>query len=404
LIAGYFFFNGILNIPAERMYAARMVYYFMIVSTMFTVMTVPYDAVLNAHENMLYYAIVGIIESILKLSVALVVVYTMSDKLIVYGALMAGISLLVMIIMRVYCHRKYEECVFKPGRYWDKALMKEMSGFAGWNFIKTFCSMIVNYGQGIVLNIFFGTIVNAAQGIAIQINGQLSTISSTMMKALNPVLAKSEGAGNRELMIRATMFGSKLSFFLFTLLFIPIWIEMPYIFNIWLKNVPEYAVIFCRFLMIRTLIEQLYSPITSSIYAHGDIKKYSYISSIINCLPIIISYLFFELGYPPYSMYVIFILYATIDLGIVLYFAMKNYSFPVLLFLKEIVLRCTISLSIIFSLSFIPVLILSDTFFRLFVVLIVSIISFVFFTWIIGFNTDEKLKLKQTFNSFISNK
>jgi hypothetical protein len=123
LIAGYFFFHGILNIPVERIHAAQMVYYFMIVSTMLTVMTVPYDAVLNAHENMLYYAVVGIIESVLKLAVALVVVYTLADKLIIYGALMAGISLLVMMIMRVYCHKKYVECEFKPRTYYDNDLM-----------------------------------------------------------------------------------------------------------------------------------------------------------------------------------------------------------------------------------------------------------------------------------------
>jgi O-antigen/teichoic acid export membrane protein len=402
--AGYFFFNGILNIPEERMYAARMIYYFMIVSTMFTVMTVPYDAVLNAHENMLYYAIVGIIESILKLAVALVVVYTLSDKLIVYGALMAAISLFVMIIMRVYCYKKYEECAFSPRKYYDKALMKEMSGFAGWNFLKTTCSVIVNYGQGIVLNIFFGTIANAAQGIAIQVNGQVNSFANTMMKALNPVLAKSEGAGNRELMIKATMFGSKLSFFLFAVLFIPVLVEMPYIFSFWLKNVPEFAVIFCRLLMIRTLIEQLYLPISSSINAHGNIKKHSYVSSIINCVPLIVSYLLFTLSYPPYYMYVIFIVYSIVDLVTKLYFARKNFSFPVSLFFKKIVFRCAVTLLIVFSLSFIPVLIMNEVFSRLFTVFIISIIFFLLFMWIVGFDAEEKLKLRQIFTSFISKK
>lgn len=113
---------------------------------MFTVMSVPYDAVLNAHENMKYYAIVGIIESLLKLSVALIVVYTFSDKLIVYGVLMACIPLITLTIMRIYCHKHYTECTIAPKKYWDKTMMKEMTSFAGWNFGNSATSMIGNYG------------------------------------------------------------------------------------------------------------------------------------------------------------------------------------------------------------------------------------------------------------------
>ncbi|GHT56298.1 hypothetical protein AGMMS49982_23090 [Bacteroidia bacterium] len=236
LIAGYFFFNGILNIPADRMHAARMVYYFMIISTMLTVMTVPYDAVLNAHENMLYYSIVGIIESVLKLAVALVVVYTLADKLIIYGLLMACISLTVMIIMRVYCKKKYVECEFRPKTYYDKTLMKEMTGFAGWNFLSSFSGVVGQYGLGIVLNYFWGTLLNAAQGVANQLCGQLQSFSTTMLKALNPVIAKSEGEGNHSLMLRSSMAGCKFSFFLVAFLVIPFLIDTPYIMKVWLKN------------------------------------------------------------------------------------------------------------------------------------------------------------------------
>jgi len=231
LIAGQFFFNGTLNIPDERIFAARVIYYFMIASFLFTIMSVPYEAVLNAHENMLYYAIVGIIESVLKLTVAIIVVYTVADKLIVYGALMAGISFTVMIIMRMYCHRNYNECVFKPKAHFDKKLMKEMTSFAGWSFLGNISQTIANLGQGIVINKFFGTVINASQGIAGQVNGQLSVFTTSLMKALNPVITKSEGAGNRKLMIDTTMMGCKISFFLMAIVSVPALIEMPYILN-----------------------------------------------------------------------------------------------------------------------------------------------------------------------------
>jgi O-antigen/teichoic acid export membrane protein len=403
LIAGYFFFNGILNIPAERMYAARMVYYFMIVSTVLTVMTVSYDAVLNAHENMLYYAIVGIIESVLKLAVALIVVYTLSDKLIIYGLLMACISLLVMIIMRVYCHRKYEECVFAPKKYYDKGLMKEMAGFAGWNFLGSASSMISYHGQSLIMNFFFGTIVNASQGIAGQLNGQLSVFANSMMKALNPMLVKSEGSGNRNLMIKGVMMGSKISFFLLAFLFIPIWIEMPYILRLWLTNVPEFAVVFCRLLMIYSLINQLFIPVSSSIAAHGKIKTIQIVSSVFYFLMLIASYVLFAFGYSAYYLYIIFIIHSIISSGIILYFAWYNYKFPVSDFLKKTVFTSICSCILIFCISFIPkVILFNDSLYRLLLVTAVSTIVFFITTWWIGFNIEEKTLLKQTFNSIVS--
>lgn len=236
LIAGYFFFNGILNIPPDRVFAAKIVYGSLIVSTMFTVMTVPYDAAMNAHENMKYYAIVGIFESLLKLAVAFACVYTSSDKLIVYGSLMACVPLITLSIMRIYCHRHYEECIIAPRKYWQKDLMKKMTSFAGWNFFSSSVTMISGYGQGIILNNFFGTVLNAAQGIALQINGQLQVLSSNMLKAVNPILGKSVGAHNTELLIKSTILGAKYAAALYSLVAIPLFIKAPYILEIWLKN------------------------------------------------------------------------------------------------------------------------------------------------------------------------
>ena len=152
LIAGYFFFNGILNIPQNRILAAKVVYGSLIISTMFTVMTVPYDAAMNAHENMKYYAVIGVFEAILKLAVAFV--------------LMSCIPLITLTIIRFYCHRHYIECIIAPYKYWDKNLIKEMTSFAGWNFINSATSMVSTYGQNIILNIFFNTTINAAFSIA----------------------------------------------------------------------------------------------------------------------------------------------------------------------------------------------------------------------------------------------
>jgi Na+-driven multidrug efflux pump len=377
-IAGYFFFNGILNIPEERMFAARMVYYGLIVSTMFTVMTVPYDAVLNAHENMLYYAIVGIIESVLKLTVALVVVYTMSDKLIVYGALMAGISFLVMIIMRVYCHRKYEECVFKPKRYYDKTLMKEMMGFAGWNFLSAASSLSGQYGLGIVLNHFWGVVLNAAQGIANQICGQLMVFSNTLQKALNPVITKSEGAGNRFKMLQASMSGCKLSFLLLTFFAVPFLIETDYIMNLWLKNVPEWAVLFCRLQLIKSLIEQLPMVLEVSVYAQGDIGNMSKVKGVVNILPVLLSILLFSLDFPPYYMYIVGIAcWSVIGGGIKIFYAITKCGLSLKRYANQVIIPSFVLFFLVFLATIIPFILMQQGIIRLLVIFVVSSVTYI---------------------------
>jgi len=188
LIAMYPFFHGVLNIPSERVFAAKIIYLCTLLSTLLTIVNVPYDAIMNAHENMLYYSLVGIFESLLKLLVAFACVYTSSDKLILYGILMALIPFITLSIMKIYCHRKYEECVFGLHRYWDVSLVKQITSFFSWNFLTAISSLASFYGTSLVLNHFFGTVLNAAQGIANQVNGQLSNFSLNLMKAVNPII------------------------------------------------------------------------------------------------------------------------------------------------------------------------------------------------------------------------
>ena len=370
-VAGYFFFNGILNIPADRMHAAQMVYYFMIVSTMLTVMTVPYDAVLNAHENMLYYAIVGIIESVLKLAVAFVVVYTLSDKLIVYGLLMACISLLVMIIMRVYCKKNYVECEFKPRTYYDKGLMREMAGFAGWNFLGNSANVLTMQGVSLVINSFFGVLANAAQGVANQLSGQLMVFSNTMLKALNPVIVKSEGAKNRNTMLQAILTGSKLSFLMLAFFAIPFLIEMPYILAIWLKNPPDYAVVFCRLVLIRLLLTQLTITLGTSIQATGKIKKYTICNSIIVILALPISIVLYYLKCPIYTIYLVLIVMVLFTTISNIYFAKLLAGLKIKDYLDNVLITCFLITITSVAIGIIPHILISQSFFRL---LLVSIL------------------------------
>lgn len=392
-IAGYFLFKGVLVIPAGRIEVAKLIFQFMLISTFFTIISVPYDAVINAHENMLMVAVLGIIEAVLKLLIALYITTDISmDKLYIYGLFTAILAVILLIIRQIYCHNKYPEVHISIKKYYKKPLFKEMTGFASWSFLGTATSMLTNYGQGIVINMFFGTIVNAAQGVANQVTGQLGAFAGTMMKALNPVIAKSEGAGDRDLMLRASLMGTKISFFLLMFFYIPVLLEMPLIFKFWLKQIPEYTIIFCTLLLIRMLIEQLFITLTISISAVGNIKRFQIYNSILNFLPLIASYILFKMGFPPVYIYIVFIVYSIAGSGIILYFAKNDCGLSVNWFFDNVLIRCISAFAVTIVIAGLPLFILHDGLKRLIITLSLSIISFCFSVWFIGFSKSERTK------------
>lgn len=353
LIAGLFFFNGILNIPIERIYAAKVVYGSLIISTMFTIMSVPYDATLNAHENMRYYAFVGILESLLKLMVALTCVYTQKDKLITYGALMACIPLITLTIMRVYCHRHYEECTIKIKRYWNKQLMKEMTGFAGWNLFQTGAAIITNNGVSIVMNMFFGPVINAAQGVANQLCGQLLALTNNLVKAINPVIMKTEGQQQHEKVVDFALTGSKATFFMTSLFALPAIIMMPDLLKVWLKNVPDYAVFFAQCQLVIYMCENLSSGLNTAISATGKIRNISISKSIVKFLYLPLSYFLFKLGVSVYIVYILLVLIQGVINGITvpIHFITKYFYLGFITYFKRMLFPCLIITGIVLAIG-----------------------------------------------------
>lgn len=403
IITGYFFFNGILNIPANRIFAAKVVYGSLILSTMFTIMSVPYDAVLNSHENMLYYSIIGVIESLLKLTVAFVCVYAYSDKLILYGILMACIPFVILTIMRIYCHKKYSECIIRPRRYWNLSLFKEMISFAGWNSFNTAASMISAYGQGILLNNFFGTILNASQGIAGQLNGQMQTFASNMLKAINPVFGKSVGANDKRLLEKSAIMGAKYSCAIYSILAIPMFIAAPYILSLWLRNIPEYGLIFVRCQILRSWIEMSFSTLPSCITANGNIKKYVVFSSFMNMFQLPIIFLLFYLRLPPYSMYFVSILFGNLLVYVVaLYIAHRLSILNPLAFLKKATLpSLTISFIVFICMYYIYKILSPNNLPTLLLFITCSFISYITFFISISMKKEEKIYFKSVLSKLI---
>lgn len=399
-LAFLFFFNGILNIESNRIYAAKWIYQLMIISTIFTIQTVPYNAIINAHENMRYISIVGFLQTLLKLLTAIIIVNTCVDKLILYGILNTLVALLVMIIMRIYCHNHYSECRFNLKKYYDNGLMKNMTSFAGWGLINSSSSMFAQYGMGIILNSFFGTILSAAQGIANQISGQLMVFSRTMLMSINPIIGKKAGGQDLEGVIRISLISSKMSFIILAIFACPFIIETPYILKIWLKNVPEWSVMFFRFEISRNLLDQLTISLTSAITAEGHIKYYSIFRGISYFLPLPITILFFYLGASPYWFYIIWILMWNIIGGvIVLRFCHKNCKMSYKIFINQVMTPCLIITIFTILIGSILTYTLLPSFLRLIITCIISLTSMGIITWIIGLNTFEKELVLNTYKN-----
>ena len=389
-IIGPFLFDSTLKIDPNRIDAAKTIYQFMIVSTFFTIISVPYDAVINAHENMLFVALLGIIESFLKLGIAFYVTQVLADKLITFGFLMALLSVIVMIIKYLYTSKKYEEAQINIRKHFNKTLFKEMSSFTGYTLLGQSTSIISFYGQGFVLNIFFGTIVNAAQGIASQVSGQLGAFAGTMLKALNPLITKSEGAGNRQLMINASFTGSKISFFLLIFFYIPVILEMQTIFKYWLIEIPEYTIIFCKILLFRNLIEQLYLTLYSSISSVGNIRHFQIYNAILNLFPLPITYMLFSWGFPPTTLYVIFLIYSLFQGAIYLYFAKRECGISIKSYFDDVVVKAVVPSLIILLIVLVPYNFIEVEPYRLLFVVVVNTFAFLLTIWFVGLSKIEK--------------
>lgn len=304
----FWMFNGVLNIPPARISAAKVIYHLMAISTFFTMISVPYDAMINAHEDFLYYSIVGIFESLMKLGAAFSIVYFSGDKLLLYGVLMASVSVLMMIILRLYCHRKYKYCKLNILKYGNRKSIQELSAFAGWNFVGAFSSISGNYGSTILMNHFFGTIVIAAKNIGDQIGAELQILTSNLTKALNPVIMKSEGGGERNRMISLSLTACRFGFLLYSFLAVPFIFETEYILGLWLKNIPQWAILFCQLQVLRTLTEQLFQPLRTMLIAEGSIRNLNLMDLLLGVLTFCCLFILYKIGFPAYWHYIVSIL------------------------------------------------------------------------------------------------
>lgn len=393
-IASFFLFNGFLKIPIERVETAKTIYHFMVISTFFTINAVPYDAVINAHENMFFDAITGVLESFLKLGIAILLLYTGFDKLILYGLLMAILTIIVRVIKSIYCSARYDECKIFLKRAFDKDLLKEMFSFAGWNLFGALCNIGGSQGVAIILNLFFGTLINAAYAIANQVNGQLYAFAANMLKALGPQIMKSEGSGDRQRMLKLSMLASKYGFFLLAFFAVPLIFEMPFVINLWLKKVPDSTIVFCRLVLLATMSNMITVGLQTAIQSVGKIKLYQAVMGSLLLLNLPIGWLLLKCGYPAYSILVSLIVIELVAGSFRIFFLKLKAGLSVVEYFEKVVLRIATPLIITIGGTFIPFFLMGEGLFRLIILSCFSSLIFVVSIYVVGMEKKEKVQIE----------
>lgn len=297
---GLWFVNAKLNIPEDRMIAANWVYQASIISFIINVMSVPYNSSIVAHEKMSVFAYISIIDAVLKLLIVYLLLVLSFDKLKAYCILMVCVVTLTRCFYTIYCKRNFSECAYHF--IIDKTLFKEMFSFAGWSVFGNMGFSFKDQCSNIILNFFFGPAVNAARGIGIQVTTHVTTFAHSFTMALNPQITKQYAAGDIMASRKIVYAGSRYSFYLLSLISIPVLINIDYLLELWLGNVPQYTNYFVIFSIITALIYALSECVTKAIQATGKIKCFQIGICIIMLSELPIAWLLLELGYPPYAV------------------------------------------------------------------------------------------------------
>ena len=304
---GLWFVNTQMTIPSERLLAANVVYQLSIVSFCVNFFSVPYNALIIAHERMSAFAYISIVEALLKLAIVYLLTLISWDKLIVYGFLMFLTSCGITLSYIIYNHIYFIESKYRP--YWNKSEIKELVGFSGWHFMGTFSVVIRSQGINILLNLFFNPAVNAARAVAFQVYHAVSQLSHNFFTAVKPQIYKSYAAGDYEPLYKLILRSSVMCSLLISILIFPILANTPYILGLWLKEVPDYAIIFTQLVLINGLVDATNGPTIASALATGKIKKYEIIVATLIFANLPVSYIVLKFGADPTAtMYVSIIL------------------------------------------------------------------------------------------------
>lgn len=402
--AGVWLVLNVLSIPPGREGAAMIVYQFSILSTVLTFIQTPYNAALIAHEKITVFAYIGILDTLLKLLICFLVVVLPMDKLVAYAILISLTGAIIQFIYWVYCKRHFKECVFS----WkiDKEIMKPLLTFSGWDLFNNFCFGIKQQGLNILLNTFFSVAINAACGFSNTIYATVRGFANNFMISVRPVITKCYSIRDFRRMQELIIDSSNFSFSLMLLLSMPFFFEGDFIVTLWLKNPPEWTVIFCQLQLATCIIGVLYSPVYYGIVATGRNKLYAIQDSILMVLSLPITYVFLKAGYSPLIPFIVLIVIELIKSNLYVFILKKNIpEYKISNFYKKSALPCFMMALLCMSLTLLCSLLFKQSgWLRFIVVSLSSTFSISILSYYFLLNTHYKQKIRNKIRSiFFSN-
>jgi O-antigen/teichoic acid export membrane protein len=334
---GLWFLNTHMFIPENRMVAANIVYQCATLSSVVVMMSVPYNAVIISHERMSMFAYISILDAVFKLLIVFLLIIIPFDKLKIYAILLLLVQIIIRCIYKISCNKLVPKITFRPNI--NKPLLKEMVSLASWNLIGSLSFVLNTQGLNILLNIFFGPIVNAARGIAIQVQQAITAFTESFQTALKPPIVKSYAENNMIRMQELIFISSRFSYFLSMLICVPIFINLDFILLLWLGTVPDNTVNFVYIVLLITMVDVTFSPFKTAIFATGNIRNYQLFGGSLLLLVLPITYYLFRVGFPPIYAFISYFVAIIVYHIYRMYIVKIQVGISIRLYLKEVVLN-----------------------------------------------------------------
>lgn len=386
-IVGLWFINTHINVPDERFFAAQFVFQVSVISSLFGLMMTSFDAIIIAHEHMGFYAGLSVADVLLKLACVFSLPLFPHDRLITYALLLLCVSVVLGGVKWLYCKQHYDEVVFK--NVWDQQYFREMTRFAGWNFFGNTAFTLTNNGINMVLNVFGGPVVNAARGIAFQVNAALQQLVKNLSIVVEPFAIKTYAEGHHQRSFDVLYMTSKVYFLVQLLVVIIFSFFTEEIIALWLGSVPTYVVPFLIFLLWYSLVRALHNPINVLFYSVGDMKYYQLFEGIFLSTPVLISYYLLKNGYPYYSVFLIQFVVEVINLICVSMIAKHVCGLDLVRYVRSVYIPCMMSF-LLYLVPFCYVFFYADVWLQKIVLMFSTMIMVLVIMYVVGFNQQER--------------
>lgn len=398
---GLWYVNNVLVVPPDRLFAAKILFQCSVISLILVVMQVPYSAAVMSFEKMDFYALMGIIDVLLRLAIVIALPFIRHDKLVSYGLMIFLISVLDFVLYFIYAKKKFKALKFKVE--FNGGLFKSMLSFTGWNVLGTFSGVLKGQGLNMLLNAFFGTVVNAARGIAYQIMTALQSFSLNIVAAFRPQLVDSYASGNYD-RTRNIMFAeSKICYTLMYVIAVPLVIELDFVLSLWLgSNVPEYTKEFTAIVLAIMTVSTLNTPLTQTIHASGKLRTYMIATSIVTCAIVPVAWIALKIGFGPIAVFWVSFALTIINQVVSVLIVHKEFPFSLKRYMGKVIIPCAI-LTIV--LPFVPYYVsrcFESSIYRLCAVVVADIFWAAVIILLLVLNKEERLLVKSYIQKLFS--